>query len=81
MSGGGAIADLGVHVSVAIAPLRKRLVAMLASIGSLTCMRSHMVKHVAKFAELFIAGEALKDLILAPSLRINDFGALVAFLL
>ena len=82
ISGGGAIeADLSVHVAVAIAPLRERLVAVFASVWSLTCMRSHVVKHVAKFAELFIAGEALKYLILAPSLRINDFGTLVTFLL
>ena len=66
-------------VPIAVAALRKRLLAVSAGVRSLAEMRPYVVLDVAQFCELFVAGEALKDLILAPSGLVNRLPLDIAF--
>ena len=58
-------------MSVAVTALGEGLLAVAAGVRPLAEVRPYMVLHVAQFCELFVAGEALENLILAPSGLIN----------
>ena len=50
-------------MTVTIASLTKTLLANTAPEWAIAGMRANMILYVAKFSELSVAGEALKDLI------------------
>ena len=58
-------------MSVAIASLGERLVAVLAAEGSQTEVRPHVVHHIAQFGEGLGAGQALQGLVLSPSFLVQ----------
>ena len=70
------LADTILLVTVTIALLRETLLTKTALEWTSASMRANVIQHVANFFELFIAGEALEDLILltcylADSIRLS----------
>ena len=68
-------------MAVSVRALPERLVAILADERPLARVCSQVVKHVAELGEVFGAGEALEDLVLALGDRVHHERLAVAFLL
>lgn len=79
---GGRPVDANAHdlVAVAVAALGELLIAQSASEGALSSVRAHVIFDITKFAELFLAGEALEDLVLPACLFIGTTGLPVALI-
>ena len=74
------VADAHVLMSVSVASLGKSLIAVTACVGTLASVCTYMIYYITQLAETLIAGEALEDLILAPSLLIYSKSPLVPLL-
>ena len=68
-------------MSVPVATLSKLLLAEPASERSNLLMRTHVVQHIAKLAEMLVAGDALEHLVLTTGVLVHVARLAVALVL
>ena len=67
-------------VAITITALSERLIAVHASVGPRTPMGAHVIHYVAELVELFLAGQALQNLIKPTCLRVHNLSFSVSFI-
>lgn len=67
-------------VAITITTLSKRLIAVHASVGPRTSMGTHVIHDVAELVELFLAGQALQNLIKPTCLSVHNLSFSVSFI-